>query len=1479
MGVRLEWEGKPQHVERLSLPFQTVETVNESRATRERETGSLWQSPAAASVGRNQLIWGDNKLVMTSLLRNFAGAVRLVYIDPPFDTGTDFSFRVQVGDADFTKAPSILEESAYRDTWGRGRSSYLEMLYERIVLIHELLADDGSLFLHLGSNVSHYGKVICDEVFGSEAYVNEIIWKRQTAHSDVGQGARHLGRLHDSILLYRKAPGGPWKMEFTPYDQSYVDAFYKHVEPESGRRYRLSDTTGPGGAAKGNPRYEFLGVTRYWRFSENRMRELHEEGRIVQTKPGTVPAQKRYLDEMAGVPLQDIWMDVAPVQAQSRERLGYDTQKPEALLERIINLATEPGDLVADFFAGSGTTAAVAEKTDRRWIACDLGRFAIHTTRKRLLNIPDCRPFDIKNLGAYERQRWQQTSGNGALRAYLDTILAFYRADPVQGFAHLHGRKAGRMVHVGATDAPVTIDETEDVMDEMADNGIEAARPARLGVGDGAPRHDHRARAAAWARPAATADPARGDGAPSGRGRCGPVLRARPRGPRCPPPGSRGGRRAQGLRDPEREPHPGRGAQADQQVVRPDRLLGGRLRFQRRGLPQPVAGLPHARGAGAGHPERLARVPRTGALRHRREDHRHLRQRHDQARRSPHQVSVAAAPGVIPGDPYAVPERRKPSDNTYVVNGVRARVDAWRAQGYPGASATTKRLLAFWFADEHRIDDGRPFRFYFCQREAVETFIYLTEIEPVRKLADLLEYADHGMLIEPGDSKRPRLAMKMATGSGKTMAMSLAIVWSYFHALREPASPMTTAFLVIAPNVIVFERLKADFGDAATFRRDPLIPPEWTDDFELTVILQVDVAPVTTRGVLYLTNVHRLYEAPSTKGKAKTAPNPVEAMLGPRVNRDVEAAGAERLLDKIATHGRVMVVNDEAHHVHDQKLEWNRSIERLHEDLARRAGGEPGAGVISQLDFSATPKYEKGGVFKHVVVDYPLAQAVADGIVKTPVIGEVSGAKVELGDTSFARNRQWLDVAVGRWRKFDEKLSPSGKRPVLFVMCEDTQAADEAGDYLKQLPDFGGDRLLVIHTNRSGEITKDDLDIARRAAREVDAPDSSIRCIVSVLMLREGWDVRNVCVIVTLRALTAANKILPEQALGRGLRRMTPPGSGFDERVVVIEHEAFRNLWSAELDGGLIVEREDADKIEPGAVTVFPDEGKRRFDIVIPQLTRALARADSPLARLEPGDVPDPKKTLVVPDLAGDALDEYVRYRGVHLIDQGVIEEYEFVVPYAEDPSGVISYYTRSVAKAAGVERIAGTFATLAPMVRDYLRLRVFEEPVELDHKAVLRRLAERDAQALVVGAFREAIGELSITQREPTITDSALRVSETPPFPWSRATVDGKRTVFNITPIDSSLEGRFAEFLDRAVDVTAWAKLTQNSRFALEYISKAGALRPAPRRRQLPDRGDEGAGGSRRGAEGPPGAALVPGCDAPGRPRVGLREGAAEAL
>jgi type III restriction enzyme len=779
----------------------------------------------------------------------------------------------------------------------------------------------------------------------------------------------------------------------------------------------------------------------------------------------------------------------------------------------------------------------------------------------------------------------------------------------------------------------------------------------------------------------------------------------------------------------------------------------------------------------------------------------------------------AATPGAEP-DPYGARSRRRPSEGTHLVDGVRAAVDAWRANGYSGASETTRRLLRFWFEEDHRRQSGEPFQFFFCQREAVETFIYLSEIKRAGSSSDLIEYAQAPLMIDPAEIKRQRLAMKMATGSGKTMAMSLCIAWSYFHARREDGSPMATSFLVIAPNVIVFERLKSDFGDAATFRRDPLVPPEWEEDFQLTVMLQDAPAPITTPGALFLTNVQRLYAPP--KRKKDTDPNPVEAMVGPRVT-DGAGSAAEELFQRIASRGRVMVVNDEAHHVWSDKLKWNQSIERLHETLGERASDDAGAGVVTQLDFSATPKDQKGRVFRHVVVDYPLAEAVDDGIVKTPVIGELHGAEPELGDSAVQRYRRWIDAAVGRWRKFDEDLAPSGKHPVLFVMCENTQAADEVGDYLRQLPDFTGDKLLVIHTNRSGEITKADLDIARRAARDIDGDESPVRCIVSVLMLREGWDVRNVCVIVTLRSLTAKAQILPEQALGRGLRRMTPPGSGFDERVVVIEHEAFRDLWDKELDGGLVVERQSVEKIGANAVAIYPDEGKQRFEISIPILTRSLSLQELPFEQLDLDSIPPPPTRLEVPQVEPD---EYIKYRGRHLIDKGIVEEHEFEVPYAEDPSGVISYYTRRVCDVGGLRNVSGAFAALAPLVRSYLESRIFEEPVELADKVVLRRLAENDAQELARQAFAEAIRGLRLTEREAAITETAIKMTETPPFSWSRTMVECERTVFNLTTVDNDLERRFALFLDRADDVAAFAKLPVFGRFALEYIAENGALR-----------------------------------------------------
>jgi DNA modification methylase len=335
-----------------------------------------------------------------------------------------------------------------------------------------MLAENGTMYVHIGQNVSHYVKAVLDEVFGRDRYLNEIIWKRQTAHSDVKQGAQHLGRLHDIIFLYTKTESYHWCMRYSPYDQEYVDAFYRHADPSTGRRYRLSDLTAPGKSLKGNPYYEFLGVTRYWRFSREKMNQLYREGRVVQTNPGTVPAQKRYLDEMPGVPLQDTWLDIRPIQSQAAERLGYDTQKPEALLERILKVSSKEGDLVLDCFVGSGTTPTVAEKLGRRWIACDLSRFAIHTTRKRLLSVPNVRSFVIQNLGKYERQAWQTAEfanpedQRAREAAYRKFILDLYHATPISGRTWLHGTKSGRFVHVGAVDAPVTLADVKAVAAE-----------------------------------------------------------------------------------------------------------------------------------------------------------------------------------------------------------------------------------------------------------------------------------------------------------------------------------------------------------------------------------------------------------------------------------------------------------------------------------------------------------------------------------------------------------------------------------------------------------------------------------------------------------------------------------------------------------------------------------------------------------------------------------------------------------------------------------------------------------------------------------------------------------------------------------------------------------------------------------------------------------------------------------------------------
>jgi adenine-specific DNA-methyltransferase len=467
--------------------MQKIETIDQPRseaaARGKQDLLAFEKETPRLDDFRNRLIWGDNKLVMASLLQEFKGKIDLIYIDPPFDVGADFTMDVPIGDENETigKDQSTLEMVAYRDMWGKGTDSYLHMMSERLTLMKELLSEKGTLFLHVGWLVSHYVKAILDDIFGRQRFVNQIIWKRQTAHSDTTQGAEHMGRLHDVIFLYTKGEKYAWNMRFTPYDPTYVDKTYKHTEDGSGRRYSLGDITAPGGSSKGNPYYEFLGFTRYWRFSRERMEQLHKQGQIVQAKDGAVPRQKRYLDEMPGVSLQDLWTDIGPVQPEANERQGYDTQKPEALLDRVVSLSSNKGDLVADFFCGSGTTGAVAERLGRRWIMADLGRFAIHTSRKRLIELQrelhqagkPYRAFDVYNLGRYERQWWQRDRLKGADEEHRRVVLEFFKAEVLANTPSplIHGRKSGAYCHVDGIDSMFSRGEAKAVAEAVAQAG------------------------------------------------------------------------------------------------------------------------------------------------------------------------------------------------------------------------------------------------------------------------------------------------------------------------------------------------------------------------------------------------------------------------------------------------------------------------------------------------------------------------------------------------------------------------------------------------------------------------------------------------------------------------------------------------------------------------------------------------------------------------------------------------------------------------------------------------------------------------------------------------------------------------------------------------------------------------------------------------------------------------------------------------
>ena len=370
----------------------------------------LYEMEKQETVGKNpegNLVIRGECVSACAYLKEQGIQVDLVYIDPPFASGADYAKQVYIRrnpkvaeaiaqaeqELDIEELKSF-EEKMYGDVWDKEK--YLSWMYENLMAIKSVMSEKASIYVHLDWHIGHYVKILMDEIFGEDNFRNEIIWQRANAHSDSKQGAVHFGRMHDVIFYYALSDDSPFNMQYTPYDEAYINQYYKSIEPETGRRYWLDNLQGPGGASKGNPYYEVMGISRYWRYSQERMNSLIAEGRIIQTSPGTVPKYKRYLDEMPGKPVQDMWMDVKSLGGLGSivdERTDYSTQKPIARLERIVSASSDSGMLVADFFGGSGVTAAVAHKLGRRFIHCDIGINSIQTARDRLKT--DGAEFDV----------------------------------------------------------------------------------------------------------------------------------------------------------------------------------------------------------------------------------------------------------------------------------------------------------------------------------------------------------------------------------------------------------------------------------------------------------------------------------------------------------------------------------------------------------------------------------------------------------------------------------------------------------------------------------------------------------------------------------------------------------------------------------------------------------------------------------------------------------------------------------------------------------------------------------------------------------------------------------------------------------------------------------------------------------------------------------------------------------------------------
>ncbi len=751
----------------------------------------------------------------------------------------------------------------------------------------------------------------------------------------------------------------------------------------------------------------------------------------------------------------------------------------------------------------------------------------------------------------------------------------------------------------------------------------------------------------------------------------------------------------------------------------------------------------------------------------------------------------------------------------HCVPAIREAVAEWREGGYKGITKTTKELLNFWFYSDHILPNGNKFSYYLCQQEAIETIIYLYEIENVRTRKDLLErfaFSTKDLRLPPID-KFGRYCIKMATGTGKTKVMALAIVWQYLNAVREDDNKFAKTFLIIAPNVIVFDRLKVDFHGGRIFKTDPMFPKHFELFWDFQFYMRGDSERASSDGALYLTNIQQFYERPS---KIKTEePEVLTTLLGSNPKKQIsEITDFNKRITKRS--GLLMVLNDEAHHTHDENNEWNKAIHKIH-DIRN---------VSLQLDFSATPRYSKGSLFAWTIYDYPLKQAIVDNLVKRPIkgISEIEEAKSEISSVKYVG---FLTAAVERWREYRTQLKHLSKSPVLFIMMANTKEADEIGDWIqsKYPSDFGGNKTLIIHTKSSGEITQRDLEKARRVAREVDRDESPVNAIVSVLMLREGWDVKNVTVVLGLRPYTAKANILPEQTIGRGLRMMFKGyASSYEERVDIIGNSAFLEFVDdLEILEELTLETFEVGKEKLKISTIMPVDKKNNYDIGIPDISPTLARKKSLSEEINNLDVMSfDINPLPLKEKGEEEIKTFI-YEGRDILTDEKLLEREYEIPKSQTPEEVIGYYAKRIAQNV---KLPSQFASLVPKIREFFKKKAFGKIVNLNDDVVIQSMSTNVASYVVLKEFEKAIRDLIIEEKKPELLAPNRYLSATTPFPFSKIIMKASKSVFNYVTCDNKYEESFAKFLQSANDVAAFAKLPEQFGFCIQYTDKRANIR-----------------------------------------------------